>query len=95
MKPAVEHLANQLSNIAPDVSILEDEGWGEGQSGGRCITDYRREVRFSRELTQEELQAVKKVMQEKDCPGWTPVSGYLIKETNNVYRFSTTWDSSD
>ena len=93
MSKAVEYLNEKLKEVATDLKIVKDLGWGEGVRGGRCITDFYREVTFSRELTSEELHKVKEIMREEHCPGWTGVSGY--KKEDNLYKFSTTWDSSD
>lgn len=88
-----EQLASHLSTMF-DFSITSDTEWTSSR-GGRCITDYSREITFSRELSSEELNLVKKTLAETDCPGWTGVSGYLADKEKMLYRFSTTWDSSD
>lgn len=74
--------------------VLSDTKWGDPKSGGRCIKDYYREIKFSRELTPEELQEVcHDLHQSDDCPGWTGVRA--SKGDGGLYRFSTTMDSSD
>lgn len=93
MKKEIDYLTEKLHEVAPDLKITKDLGWGEGQKGGRCITDFYREVTFSRELTHEELNQVKELMRQEHCPGWTGVSGRNKEDL--TYIFSTTWDSSD
>jgi hypothetical protein len=91
---AIVLLQDKIQQIAPDLTILEDSGWDKGRSGGRCITDFSRNVKFSRLLTKEELKQVCEIMASAHCPGWTGVFG-RNKENETVYNFSTTWDSSD
>lgn len=80
-------------HFGPTLMVTYDSDWDKGVSGGRCITDFKRDIKFSRDLSKEELATVKKILQEDPkCPGWTGVNGY---EKEGIYRFSTTWDSSD
>jgi hypothetical protein len=85
----------KVKDVAHDLDVVSDTEWN-GSSCGRCITDYKREVEFSRNLSDEELSAIKKILNDNECPGWTGVSGYKVDYADKViYRFSTTWDSSD
>lgn len=61
----------------------------------RGIDDFFRDISFSRVLSKEELDKVKKTLAaEEKCPGWTGVNGWLSSEKDITYRFTTTWDSS-
>ena len=93
---AQEYLQDKISDVASDLEIEKDTGWSDPVRGGRCIKDYSRQVTFSRELEREELQKINAIMHEdKNCPGWTGVSGYRKNDEELLYMFSTTWDSSD
>ncbi len=87
----------------PDhIVVTNDLGWHMDERTSiprRGIRDYRRFVEFSRPLTPEELTAIRKFMEGDDCPGWTGVTASLEivppVTVGNIYRFSTTYDSSD
>lgn len=95
MTNAIDFLKEKLQELNFTSSIVSDTGWDKGSYGGRCITDYSREIKFSTVLSPEDLATVKKIMAEKFCPGWTGVAGYLANADEVLYKFSTTWDSSD
>ncbi|RLC12700.1 MAG: hypothetical protein DRI24_17005, partial [Deltaproteobacteria bacterium] len=72
--------------------VIADNGW-RGRSGGRCITDYSREVTFNREVTDEELCLYREMLSLDSCPGYT---GVLYRKLSvSQFSFSTTMDSSD
>ena len=90
-----ESLVTKIQEISHDILVISDSEW-ISSNGGRCITDYRREIEFSRKLSEEELEVIRNILKDNECPGWTGVSGYLNRDTDkNIYRFSTCWDSSD
>ena len=80
-------------------SSKNDTGW-IGRSGGRCITDFSRNITFLYELTSDELEALRQELaNDPKCPGWTGVicqesKGYSVG-AGWMYVFHTTWDSSD
>jgi hypothetical protein len=82
----------EINTKVKALPVIEDGGW-KGRSGGRCITDYTREVKFSRDLTEAELDLWIEHLRRKDCPGWTGVGCRRCDEGR--YVFTTTMDSSD
>jgi transcriptional regulator NrdR family protein len=91
MNDAINYLLEKAMEL--NIKIVKDTGWSDPVSGGRCIKDFYREVAFGREVSSDELNQIKKIMAEKHCPGWTGVSSKNI--VDNVFKFSTTYDSSD
>lgn len=82
--------------------IIADTEWCHNKLTSiprRGINDYERTISFERELSDDELKEICKELQDdKDCPGWTGVRGRRIdmpKDDLFIYRFYTTWDSSD
>jgi len=79
--------------------IVEDSGWKMNEFSSRPsrgIRDYDRFIKFSRELTDDELKAVRKFLAKVNCPGWTGVGTRNGGELHpHRYQFSTTHDSSD
>lgn len=76
--------------------VKSDSGWSmdEGSSiPHRGIRDYNRTIAFSRELTDSERNKVVIFLKKVDCPGWTGVGS--SHGGDGVYRFRTTYDSSD
>jgi hypothetical protein len=75
--------------------VICDSGW-KVSFHSRCITDYEREITTSGPLSNEELALIAyDLKNDPKCPGWTGVGFKPNEKTNNVYRFYTTWDSSD
>lgn len=90
----MEFLITRLKEIGIKIKVLSDSGWGKGVTGGRCISNFTRTITFSKELNEEEIITISKILEDDDkCPGWTGVSSF--EKGNNSYGFSTTWDSSD
>lgn len=77
--------------------IVSDSGWSmnEGTSiPSRGIRDYERTIRFKSALDSEQIKKVVLFLKKTDCPGWTGVG---VKDMGEglLFRFSTTYDSSD
>lgn len=90
----MDFLIMKLKEMGSGNQVLSDSGWGKGTKGGRCIINFTRTITFSKELNQEEIVKIRKILADDDkCPGWTGVS--IFEKGNNSYGFSTTWDSSD
>lgn len=90
-----EYLEEKLKYLS-NVKVISDTGWSDAIKAGRCIKDFNREVKFYRKLEPNEVEEIQQIMHEDEkCPGWTGVRGYLVDEESFLYRFSTTWDSSD
>lgn len=85
---------------APDKvkdAIVEDTGW-VAKSGGRCITDYSRVIKFNRELKDEEMDSVMTWVRTELYPGWTATPE--VKSTRELsktgaWKFESTVDTSD
>jgi hypothetical protein len=76
--------------------LVDDTGWDFDSFTSisiRGIRDYRRAMEFTRVLDDKELKKLVKFLQRVDCPGWTGVG--LMRQVGNVYKFTTTHDSSD
>jgi len=75
--------------------VVDDSGWDMlGSSRPRYgIKHYGREIRFERELTEEELATVKLFLVRANCPGWTGIN--IQKRDETTFYFTTTYDSSD
>ncbi len=76
--------------------LVEDSGWSLNEATSRPmrgIRDYERTIKFSREPSKDELDAIRKFLRKTNCPGWTGVSIKVISTTH--YRFETCYDSSD
>lgn len=88
-------------NKPEDVKILEDSGWKHdtfSSRPSRGINDYRREIKFADQLSDDQLKAVCRWLECDNCPGWTGVKAQLLFGSNSTpveYRFHTTYDSSD
>ncbi len=85
-----------LGDIFASLPITNDTGWNMNKNSSiphRGIRDYDRTIEFDRDLTEEEMDLVKQFLARDDCPGWTGVHSMRLK--SGVYRFHTTWDSSD
>lgn len=82
-------------------AIIEDTRWEpvrETSLPHRGIHDYRRVIKFTDKLTDEQLKAVRAWLEKDACPGWTGVNAQLMFGTNSTpaqYKFTTTYDSSD
>ncbi len=76
------------SNIPAPTS---DTGWS-GRKAGRCITDYTRSLTFERELTAEELSALRAWLDGDRCPG---NFGVHLRASGATVTATTTLDSSD
>ena len=88
-----ERVAELDKEIAA-LPLVKDSGWGK--AGGlphRGITDFARNMKFSRDLETEEMNTLREWLQRKECPGWT---GVMVRTYGGgKYGFTTTWDSSD
>lgn len=76
--------------------IVEDSGWFMDKTTSRPsrgISDYNRDIKFSRNLTDTEISKVLTFLNKNDCPGYTGV--HISKLTNFCVRFRTCYDSSD
>jgi len=76
--------------------IVEDSGWSMNEFSSRPsrgIRDYDRAIKFSRDLDDNEKKAVQKFLAKVNCPGWTGV--WMKSDASGVYKFATTYDSSD
>lgn len=71
-----------------------DVGSWQVSSRGNCYTDYKRVVRFSSDLTENELATVCDFLQRDKCPGWTGVGWRKDPSKESTYVFTTTYDSS-
>ena len=87
-----EHLLSRMSDFN-NLSVMADSGWSDAKRVGRCISDFFREITFSRPLDVEEKVKIRQILAEANCPGWTGVN--ICNINQNTYRFVTTWDSSD
>ncbi len=77
--------------------IVSDSGWEMNEYSSRPmrgIRDYDRAIRFKSPLDQDTLKKVVTHLRDIDCPGWTGVTARDMGE-GLLYRFSTTYDSSD
>lgn len=76
--------------------LVNDTEW-KGSWGGRCITDYSRSITVKKELSESEVEDVVQWLRSNKCPGWTPIRHCLVSSENGefMYRFTTTYDSSD
>lgn len=81
--------------------VVKDTDWIQQPSSHpqRGIIDNAREIEFGHELSKEELQIAKEYLANdaySHGKGWTGVMGYRTDARPGfVYRFTTTWDSSD
>jgi hypothetical protein len=93
--------AKKLERAFRCLPIVKDVDWVQQPSSRpmRGIIDNARDITFSRELKLEELEIAKKYLAidaYRRGKGWTGVSGYRTEDRPAfVYRFTTTWDSSD
>jgi hypothetical protein len=103
LKPNTSYTCEKCNSVI-DVSwtkdILEDTGWypdNVTSRPSRGIRDYNREISFNHELSTQELSVVLDFLGRINCPGWTGVSSKLVSNNDDVfmYRFRTTYDSSD
>lgn len=96
-----EQIAKLKARIDAELpKVLKDTTWnhdGGTSIPNRGINDFRRSIRFERELTDPEMQLLTEWLQRDHCPGWTgiDVRRYTDSEPGVEYGFSTTWDSSD
>lgn len=77
--------------------IVSDSGWALNQYTSitrRGISDYDRTIRFKSAPDQETLTKVITYLRDVNCPGWTGVHARDLGE-GLLYKFSTTYDSSD
>lgn len=88
-----------LKEEFPDLVV--DEGvWKMNDQSSiprRGIRDYFRLVEFSRLPSNDEVNAVRNWLASNKCPGWTGVTAYKhsMKDGQPIYKFTTTYDSSD
>jgi hypothetical protein len=85
-----------LEDFFSNLPILNDTQWNMNKTSSipqRGIRDYSRTIEFDRDLTSEELNLLKQFLARDGCPGWTGVRSIRLK--TGVYKFNTTWDSSD
>jgi len=91
----------RLERAFKRIPKVKDTGWVQQGSSQpqRGIYDNAREIEFKNELSALDLDLVKKYLANDAYitgKGWTGVTGYRIDARPLfVYRFTTTWDSSD
>lgn len=90
--------ANELARLQAvfaALPVVERGSWEMLSSSipRRGIRDYGRTLTFSRELTDDEVETIRKLLRLDNCPGWTGVM--IRKNTGHAYYATTTWDSSD
>jgi hypothetical protein len=88
---------NWLNNIIFP-KIIKDSGWRNSNTSLsiRGFHDYVRDIEFEFELSNHDTELFcKSLAKDPKCPGWTGVTGKRSSANYKIYRFYTTWDSSD
>lgn len=84
----------EMGDILARIGVVSDTGW-VGSSGGRCIVDFARHIKFHRRPSLNEMTLILEFFRRKDCPGWTEIKHAESAVLPCTWVFSTTMDSSD
>ena len=80
---------SQMDNL----EVIEDSGWGDDLKLGRSsYKGWQRVIKFSRELKEDEISAIKVATEDEGCPGWCDFRIKLLK--NGSFELFTGSDSS-
>ena len=94
-------VTKKLERAFKRLPIVKDTDWVQQASSSphRGIIDNARTITFGRELRPDELHEVQKYLANDAYSrgkGWTGVRSYRTADRPEfIYRFTTTWDSSD
>lgn len=87
---------DKLKELFGALPITDDSTWNMNKASSiprRGIRDYDRIIKFKRDLTEVEMDLLKQYLARDNCPGWTGI--HVMRLNSGVYKFSTTYDSSD